>query len=367
LTQLGHQFDACLLPLRAASSIKLREPAMPDGDAGLTTLQGARTFLLGGYDPLLAPFWGTVNVSRRFRPPLPERSSQQRKHLAASFANAKDHFVRDFRDAKAMAQTLREALKAKSVSLTHSESLELIAKTLGLHDWNELAARIRASQPAVSGTETLVPTTNVPPTSTGAVVPIIPLRDLVLFPQMVRPIFVGRAKTMRAIKRAMATDSRVLVATQKRAGEDDPALDALYPVGVTANVVDRQTLPDGTFKIFVEGLQRTAIVRLVDEEYLAAELAPIKESRGLSAEALSLSQAVLGAYRIYANVDFSSLTLGPEHFRLPSIGDPGLLADSVAPLLSIEIERKQQLLETSDVVARLEMILDLMKAGRSTT
>jgi uncharacterized protein len=271
---------------------------------------------------------------------LPERTSQQRKHLTASFANAKDHFMRDFRDAKAMAQTLREALKAKSVSLTHSESLELIAKTLGFHDWNELAARIRASQLTVSGTETFVPATNVPLASTGAVAPIIPLRDLVLFPQMVRPIFVGRTKTIRAIECAMATDSRVLVATQKRAAEDDPALDALYPVGVTANVINCQTLPDGTLKLFVEGLQRTAIVRLVDEEYLAAELAPINESRGLSAEADSLSRAVLDAYQIYANVDLSSLTLGPVHLRLPSIGDPGRLADSVAPLLSVEIEKK---------------------------
>jgi uncharacterized protein len=93
---------------------------------------------------------------------LLERTSQQRKHLAASIANTKDHLMRDFRDAKAMAQTLREALKAKSVSLTHSESLELIAKTLGFHDWNELAARIRASQLTVSGTETCVPATNVP-------------------------------------------------------------------------------------------------------------------------------------------------------------------------------------------------------------
>jgi ATP-dependent Lon protease len=184
---------------------------------------------------------------------------------------------------------------------------------------------------------------------------------------MVRPLFVGRAKTMRAVECAMATDSRVLVATQKHAAEDDPALDALYPVGVTAKVINSQTLPDATLKLFVAGLQRTAIIRLVDEEYLCAEAAPIKESRGLSAEAVTLSRAVLDAYQIYANVDFSSLTVGPVRFRVPSIGEPGLLADSVAPLLSIGIEKKQQLLETSDVVARLEMILDLMKGGPPAT
>ena len=102
-------------------------------------------------------------------------------------------------------------------------------------------------------------------------------------------------------------------------------------MGVTANVIQHHTLPDGTVKIFVEGLQRTAIIRLIDKEYLEAEVVPIKESRGLSAEAVTLSQSVLDAYQIYANVDFSSLTLGPVRLRLPSIGDPGLLADRPAP------------------------------------
>ena len=138
-------------------------------------------------------------------------------------------------------------------------------------------------------------------------------------------------------------------------------------MGVTASVINRQTQPDGTLKLFVCGLQRAAIDSLVDDEYLSAEVTPIEESRGQSAEAVRLSRAVLDAYQIYANVDFSSLTVGPVRFRLPSIGDPGQLADSVAPLLSIEIEKKQQILETSDVVVRLEMILDLMKAGPPTT
>ncbi|MBR1251009.1 hypothetical protein JQ609_29325 [Bradyrhizobium sp. AUGA SZCCT0169] len=108
--------------------------------------------------------------------------------------------MRDFRDAKAMAHSLREALKAKSVSLTHSESLELVARTLGLPDWNHLAARIESSLPP------LMPTgaTN----SVTAGIPIVPMRDLVVFPQMVAPIFVGREKTRRAIERALATDRR---------------------------------------------------------------------------------------------------------------------------------------------------------------
>jgi ATP-dependent Lon protease len=150
--------------------------------------------------------------------------------------------------------------------------------------------------------------------------------------------------------------------------ENDPnTLESLYPVGVIASVINRQTQVDGVFKVSISGLARTGIVRLIRDEFLAAEVAPIDEERGQSAEAATLSRAVLDAYQIYADVDFSSLPPGPRaRYGLPSIGDPSLLADTVAPSLSIGIEKMQQLLETSDVVARLETILDLMKAGRPT-
>ena len=148
--------------------------------------------------------------------------------------------------------------------------------------------------------------------------------------------------------------------------DNDPnTLESLYPVGVTASVINRQTQVDGVLKVTVSGLQRMAIVRLINDEFLSAEVAPIKEGRGQSAEAVTLSREVLDAYQIYAKVDFSSLPPGPKaRFGLPSIGEPSLLADTVAPLLSIAIEKKQQLLETSDVVTRLEMILDLMTTDR---
>jgi ATP-dependent Lon protease len=270
--------------------------------------------------------------------------------------------MRDFRDAKAMAQTLREALKTRSVSLTHSESLELIARTFGFPDWNFLAAKIQASR-QVAGRPS--PITIPPLTSAGSIVPIIPMRDLVLFPQMVVPIFVGRDKTRRAIERALATNRRILVVTQRRSADDDPALDALYAVGVTAGVVNCVALPDGTLKLVVSGLERTKVVSPVEEEFLAAEAAPIEESRGETAEAVVLSRVVLDTYRVYAKVDYSALPQELQaRLRLPSIEDPGALADSIAPLLSIGIDRRQQLLETTDVITRLETILELMKAGQ---
>jgi ATP-dependent Lon protease len=178
--------------------------------------------------------------------------------------------------------------------------------------------------------------------------------------------FVSEWRQNGAVECAITGDRRVLVVAQRRGADNDPkTLESLYPVGVTASVIDRQTQVDGVLKVSVSGLQRTVIVRLINDEFLATEVEPIEEERGQSPEAATLSRAVLDAYQVYANVDFSSLPAGPKaRFGLPSIGNPSLLADTVAPLLSIGVEQRQQLLETSDVVTRLEKILDLMNAGR---
>src|SRR5215468_9471240 len=122
--------------------------------------------------------------------------------------------MRDFRDAKAMAQTLREALKTKSVSLTHGESLELVATILGFRDWNVLSATIQSEvQPAANPGSTIPATVRLMPENQ---LPIVPLRDIVLFPQLNVPLFAGRAKTIHAVEHAMAKDRRILVVTQRR-------------------------------------------------------------------------------------------------------------------------------------------------------
>ncbi|NTE86617.1 LON peptidase substrate-binding domain-containing protein [Agrobacterium rubi] len=268
--------------------------------------------------------------------------------------------MRDFRDAKAMAKTLREALHAKSVTFTNSESQELVARILGFRDWNVLAAKIQAIQS--SGTSAPAST----PFPGGADMPIIPMRDMVLFPHMISRIFVARDKTRQAVEHALVGDRRVVIVTQRHSADDRPTtLDALHAVGVIANVVDRQTQADGALKVTVCGLQRVSIVRPTDGEFLAAEVTPIEEQGGHSKEAAALSNAVLDAYQTYADLDFSALPPGSKaRFGLPSIGDPSLLADTVAPLLSTSIEQKQKLLETRDVVDRLKMIVELMRGGR---
>ena len=201
--------------------------------------------------------------------------------------------MRDFRDAKAMAQTLRDALKQKSASLTHSESLELIAKTLGCHDWNELSARIQLGP---DPTPIRIPTGEdrpAVPLPEGADLPVVPMRDIVLFPYMIAPLFVGREKTRRAIECAMAADKRIVAVTQRHAGDDDPTQEGLYGVGVIASVIDFMPLGDGTLRIMTRSLERVTLTSCITGEMLAAKVAPFAELRGDRAQAEALARTVV--------------------------------------------------------------------------
>jgi uncharacterized protein len=265
--------------------------------------------------------------------------------------------MRDFRDAKAMAQTLRDALKPKSVSLTHSESLEVVAKMLGLHDWNELSARIQsASAGAIATPATIIDA----PASFGARsdVPTVALRDIVFFPQMIAPLFVGRAPTKRALERAMAGDQHILAVTQRRSYDDNPTAADLYGVGVVARVMDFLRLGDGTVKVLLRGGVRAKIVHLIESPYLSAEIAPLEDLQGdnKGEEALALLRAL--RERLKAPSTTNSLSWSRD--RLSSIEKPGVLADAIAPFLSGTIEQKQGILEAADVITRLQKVLALM-------
>ena len=269
--------------------------------------------------------------------------------------------MRNFRDPKAMAQTLREALKSKSVSLTHSESLELIAKILGFHDWNVLSSRIQSEwdqRPIWMPDFPLAGDLPVAPLPAGADLPAVPIRDIVLFPNMMAPLFVGREKTKRAVGCAMAGNKRILAVTQRQAGDDDPAPDRLFGVGVIASVIDLTPQPDGSVRLMVKGLERATIVHFVGGEMLAARIAPFPQERGEAAQSNALRSAVLKRLEVYLNVSLSSW----PHGRLTHIREPGMLADAIAPLMPIEIGQRQSLLETGDSTARLDRILALMKS-----
>jgi len=252
--------------------------------------------------------------------------------------------MRDFRDAKAMAQTLREALKTKSVSLTHSESLELVATILGFRDWNVLSATIQSEvQPPANPGSTIPARVRL---AAENQLPTLPVRDIVVFPHLNVPLFAGRAKTISAVEHAMAEDRRILVVTQRRPVDDNPT--------------DLIKLNDGTIKLLVKTLTRATIVRLVEDPFLTAEIAPFDESRGQDEEAIALSRAVLEALFAARNVG----QISSVYDRLQENKEPGTLADAVAAILTCDIRQKQDLLETGDVVSRLQKILALMKTDQ---
>src|SRR5262249_23649993 len=146
---------------------------------------------------------------------------------------------------------------------------------LGFHDWNVLSARIQSE---------VQPAANPGPTAIFSLaaenqLPVVPLRDIVVFPHLSVPLFVGRAKTIHAVECAMAKDGRILVVTQRRSGDDNPTAAGLYGVGLTAIVTDLFKLDDGTIKVLVKTLTRATIVRLVEDPFLIAEIAPFDESR----------------------------------------------------------------------------------------
>ena len=268
--------------------------------------------------------------------------------------------MRDFRDAKAMAQTLREALKAKSVSLTHSESLELVAKLLGFHAWNVLSARI-ASEHRPAGSAPIA----LPLVSIGARLPIVPLRDFVVFPKMVVPLLIGREASKHAVEHAIASDQRILAVTQRRATDDNPAPQDLYGIGVTASIMQHAAGEGGTVKLSIKCVERAAVAHMIEGQFLTAEIAPFRELRGEEAEAFSLMGTVLETFQAYHTWSPSTPAyLRAAHTRLQNIREPSALADAVVSFLLIDIARRQDLLETSDVIARLEKILAVMNAGR---
>ena len=261
--------------------------------------------------------------------------------------------MRDFRDAKAMAQTLRDALKARSISLTHSESLEIVARTLGFHDWNVLAAAIQASEPMLASLR------KSPASSPSrTVLPVAPMRDVVFFPQTISPIWVGREKTRHAIEAAIAGDGRLFVVTQKRIDDDDPDFDALYSVGVTADILHHMAMPNGTLRVKVSCAERAIITRPEVRDYLAAEVESIQETHEFDAAAFARMREIFDAYQTYTRTP-------PPHALHRYSREPGVFADVVVHLMEVGIEKTQEILEKNDVVARLAIILGWMKDGPS--
>ena len=190
--------------------------------------------------------------------------------------------------------------------------------------------------------------------------PLLPLRDVVVFPHMVIPLFVGRPKSIKALDVAMDTGKHILLVAQKQAAKDDPAAEDLYDTGSVATVLQMLKLPDGTVKVLVEGTQRARIVRIEERsDYLAAEAQPIPGDPGQAHEIEAMRRALLAQFDQYVKLNKK---IPPEILTsMSGIDDGGRLADAIAAHLPLKLEQKQQILEMSDVGKRLEHLLGVLE------
>jgi ATP-dependent Lon protease len=192
------------------------------------------------------------------------------------------------------------------------------------------------------------------------ILPILPLRDIVVFPHRIVPLFVGREKSVAALEAAMGADKELFLVAQLDPGEDDPDRDALYDLGVIATAMQLLKLPDGTVRVLVEGVKRARLVNLTDRDgYMAAEIDEVDEEPGDGPEAQALMRSVLDQFENYAKLN---KRLPPETgIQLSEIDDASLLADAVASNLSIKVADKQALLGELNPSRRLEMVFAFME------
>jgi ATP-dependent Lon protease len=197
-------------------------------------------------------------------------------------------------------------------------------------------------------------------TARGALYPVLPLRDIVVFPHMIVPLFVGREKSVRALEDVMKDDKQILLVTQKNAAQDDPATSDIFTVGTVGTVLQLLKLPDGTVKVLVEGGQRARIVRFTDHSLFFQALAEtVPENAGDQQETEALARTVVTQFEQYIKLNKK---IPPEVLvSINQIEEPGKLADTVAAHLTLKIPEKQELLETGGVGERLEKVFGYME------
>jgi ATP-dependent Lon protease len=196
--------------------------------------------------------------------------------------------------------------------------------------------------------------------SRGSLYPVLPLRDIVVFPHMIVPLFVGREKSVRALEDVMKEDKQILLVTQKNAAQDDPTTADIYSVGTVGTVLQLLKLPDGTVKVLVEGGQRARILRFAENEnFFQAYAEPIAEKPGDNQEIEALARTVVSQFEQYIKLNKK---IPPEVLvSINQIEDSGKLADTVASHLALKIPEKQELLETELVSERLEKVFGYME------
>lgn len=188
--------------------------------------------------------------------------------------------------------------------------------------------------------------------------PVLPLRDVVVFPHMVIPLFVGREKSIKALERAIDDNKQILLIAQHDAGDDDPSTEQIYDVGTVASILQMLKLPDGTVKVLVEGMDRAKVVRYIEKDFLLADIERQAEVKISGKESEVLMRAVNETFGQY--VKLSSKIPSEVLTSVASIEDGSRMADTIAAHLNVKNQDKQTILSFADPVDRLEYILSLM-------
>jgi ATP-dependent Lon protease len=273
--------------------------------------------------------------------------------------------MRDFRDAKAMAQTLRASLTAKTVTISHSESLELVSKMFGVADWNTLSAQIQA------GREGPLVAAATHATEAGRH-PAMPIRDFVPFPGRIVPFYTDRAKTIQALGRAFQGARQIIVAIQRSSDVDEPGLADVYDVGVLGSVLTLDQLADGRWKALTQIHRRVMIKDFVGEaDGYVADVDVFDEQPAPDVPDLILTtKAHFIVHSFRDTIKSLRDTIKQGYPCVPQIKppfervrDPGRLADTIASHIELPIPDKQALLATLDPVRRLERVGDLLQGN----
>ena len=197
--------------------------------------------------------------------------------------------------------------------------------------------------------------------SSNTLFPLLPLRDVVVYPQIVQPLFVGRPKSIKALEVAMASNKKVLLVAQKNASDDEPAADDLYQIGTVATILQLIRLPDGTVKVLVEGLDRAQLRNVsFDEDHFRAETLSLQTEAVAEKEAELLIRSLLSQFEQYVQL---SKKIPPEVMTsISSIDEPGRLVDTIANHMTLQLQEKQNLLELVSLQARIEHLMALIEA-----
>ena len=195
----------------------------------------------------------------------------------------------------------------------------------------------------------------------GSRIPLLPLRDIVVFPHMVVPLFVGRPKSIQALEDAMAADRRLVVAAQRVAGEEDPTPEDIYSIGTLGTIIQLLRLPDGTVKVLVEGRSRAEIRRFASvDPYFSVEINELRDEANDTPEAQALVRSVQATFDSYSKLNKK---VAPETVNsVAAISDPGKLADTVVAHLNLKLPDRQKLLEITSAAERLEEVFSRMQA-----